>query len=358
MRVRRVVAVFRCAALRLCLILAATVLSSPGRSAQSIPVFTREGIGAIGRSANVLAPGMVLVIYGKYLAPQHICGQPEAPPAQELCGVRVLIDNSPAELLYVSSGQINFKIPADAPTEGFALLRVCVGAVCSTPVRMYFSINTASLSLEKPAYVHVPVWIRIDPPPPYVVSYPCWNRPWMPPGYEFEVLRDDRALAPRPQPSLPPTWVVTGAKRPDCAAVRSSLPLHLLYRFDEPGTYSVRLTAKKEGEVLYRSEWTDILIGQPSEEKRDAWLDSLESKINSQDMLWDGIPSLLAWPDEKALAVLLKVIPADTTGCMNFGCLRLFTGRAALAWFDPALLRREIPPDRLMSLCPPDGDCR
>ena len=113
---------------------------------------------------------MVLTLYGGHLAPEAICGQPRVQPALEMCGVRVLIGDSPAELLYVSSGQINFKIPGDVPAEGFAELRVCVGAVCSAPVSFWFSTRTALLSLEKPASVRMPVWIHVDPPPPYFGS--------------------------------------------------------------------------------------------------------------------------------------------------------------------------------------------
>jgi hypothetical protein len=133
-----------------------------------------------------------------------------------------------------------------------------------------------------------------------------------------------------------------------------------LYTFDEPGTYSVRLTARKLDQILYRSEWTDILLEPFSEEKRDAWLQSLDSEINlnSRGVVSDTIPSLLAWPDEKALAVLLKVIPADTTQCSNFDCIKLGFARTALAWFDDALLRTRIPPARLLSLCPPQGNCK
>jgi len=343
-----------------CSILLLAVLPSAGQPAQPIPVFSTESIGAVGRSTKVLAAGMVLVLYGGHLASEPVCGQPTVQPALELCGVRVLIGTSPVELLYVSSGQINFRIPADVPTDGFAALRVCVGAVCSTPVPMWFSTRTALLSLEKPAYAHMPVWIHVDPPPPYFVSYPCWNGPWTPSGYELDVRRSGRSLAPMPQPSPPPNWAETSAERCDGPTVRSSLPLHLLYRFDEPGTYSVRLTAKKGDQFLYASEWTDILIEPFFEEKRNAWLESLESqiKMNSRSIVSDVIPSLLSWPDEKALAVLLKAIPANTTQCANFDCIKLFFGRAALSWFDDALLRRQVPPERLFRLCPPEGKCR
>ena len=140
----------------------------------------------------------MLVLYRGHLASEPVCGRPTVQPALEICGVRVLIGTSPAELLYVSSSQINFKIPGGVPMEQFAPLRVCVGPVCSDPLPMWFSSRTALLSLERPAYVHMPVWIRVDAPPPYVVSYPCWNGPWMPSIYEFEVRRNGMALRQRP----------------------------------------------------------------------------------------------------------------------------------------------------------------
>jgi hypothetical protein len=251
-------------------ILLATALSAAGQSDQPTPVFSRDGIGAIGRSANVLAPGMVLTLYGGHLASEPVCGQPKAQPALEFCRVRVLIGTNPAELLYVSSGQINFKIPANVPTEGYSPLQVCIGTVCSAPLSMFFSTHTALLSFETPAYVHMPVWIHVDPPPPYSVSYPCLDGPWMPSGYEFEVQRNGTLLAPVPQP-MPGTNRASPAGCDD-RTLAGSLPLHLMYRFDGPGTYSVRFTASKGGQILYRSDWTDIAVAAYSEESRDAWL--------------------------------------------------------------------------------------
>lgn len=345
-------------AARGCSILLLAVLACAGQSTRPAPVFDRQGIGAVGRSAQVLAPGMVLMLYGGHLAPQSVCGQPAVQPARELCGVRVLLDTVAAELLYVGESQINFKIPEDAPAERYAPLRVCVGAVCSAPVSMWFSTRTALLSLEKPAYVHMPVWIHVDPPPPYSVTYPCLNGPWTTPGYEFEVRRNGRSLDPAPQP--PPPTKRAGAAQCDAPTGRSSLPLHLWYRLDEPGTYSVRFTAREADQSRYQSEWTDIVVGAFSEEKHDAWLQSLESEIemNSRGIVSDTIPSLLAWPDEKALAVLLKIIPANTDVCTNFDCMKLASGLAALAWFDDALLRAQVPAELLRHLCPLEGKCR
>ena len=75
-----------------CSILLLAALPSTGHSTQPIPVFSMESIGAVGRSVKVLAPGMVLVLYGGHLAPESVCGQPTAQPALELCQVRVLVD--------------------------------------------------------------------------------------------------------------------------------------------------------------------------------------------------------------------------------------------------------------------------
>ncbi len=297
-------------------------------------------------------------MYGGHLAPEAAgCGQPNAQPVLEVCGVRVLIDTTPAELLFVSSGQINFKIPKDVPADGFAPLRVCLGTVCSAPVRMWFGTHTALLSLERPAYVHMPVWIHVDAPPPYFVPYPCGYGLGIPPGYEFEVHQDGNALPALPQPSPP----LNSAKGEPCVGPtdRNSLPLHLLYRFDQPGTFSVRLTFKRDNQVLYRSEWTDIVVEPFSEVRRQTWLNSVDSetKLNSWSIVFDAIPSLLAWPDEKALDALLRIIPANAMRCRNFECMKLFFGRPALAWFDGALLHNKVPPERLLALCPPEGRC-
>jgi hypothetical protein len=95
-----------------------------------------------------------------------------------------------------------------------------------------------------------------------------------------------------------------------------------------------------------------------------------------QALIADVIPSLLAWPDDKALTVLLPLLALPgpkaqiangiydpTTGAPfpNGSDLMGYAGqfaRASLAAFSDDLLRRIIPPDRLLSFCPPDGRCR
>lgn len=344
------------------LILLAAACAAAAQAPQPVPVFGSNNILPHGRpGSKLLAPGMVVELWGQHLAPVPWCGQeriPKSPLPRELCGVRVLIASRPAELMYVGDNQINLKIPTDVFPEGSADFQVCVHEVCSAPVTMRFSAHTALLKLEGPAYVHMPVWIDVDAPAPYVVPYPCGYWPWSFPGYEFEVLRNGQPLAPIP----PPPESARKLRGPDSCDNNTDpgrLPLHLLYRFDQPGKYSVRFTAKKNGTILYQSEWTDIEIEPYSQQKRDEWLQSVEAKISpGSKNLDDIVPSLLAWPDERELALLLKVIPVNSAGCMNYDCVRLAFGTAALAAFDNALLRRVIPPDRLRQLCPPSGACK
>jgi hypothetical protein len=70
-----------------------------------------------------------------------------------------------------------------------------------------------------------------------------------------------------------------------------------------PGQYSVRFRAKKGTEVLYQSDWTTITIEPYSQERRDQWVRSIEEAItqNNRMIVYDSLPSLLAWRDEKAL---------------------------------------------------------
>lgn len=344
-------------------ILLAAACAAAAQTSQPVPVFGSNNILPHGRpGSKLLAPGMVVELWGQHLAPAPWCGQdriPKPPLPRELCGVRVLIASRPAELMYVGDNQINLKIPADVFPEGMADFQVCVHDVCSAPVSMRFSAQTALLQLEGPAYVHMPVWMDVDAPAPYIVPYPCGLWPWSFDGYEFEVRRNGQPLTPIPPPPESAGKAVGNPDVCDHFTNPGRLPLHLLYRFDQPGTYSVRLTAKKNGAVLYQSEWTNIRIEPFSQQKRDEWLRSLEAKINQGSKnLDDVVPSLLAWPDERALALILKIIPAETSRCRDYDCVRLALGRATLAAFDDALLHRVIPVERLRQLCPPNGACK
>jgi uncharacterized protein (TIGR03437 family) len=75
----------------------------------------------------MVVPGTNLTIYGRNLAPPPgQCGAayPASTYPKEFCGTQVLLGDTPAELLYVSDTQINFKVPEDAPQSGTVDIRV------------------------------------------------------------------------------------------------------------------------------------------------------------------------------------------------------------------------------------------
>lgn len=94
----------------------------------------------------LLAPGRIASIYGEHLGPETPCNgsadpvQRETPnPARpnqtpietqvfptKLCNTEVRVGGVPAGLLYVSAGQINFKVPQQTPIEGTAEVQVIV----------------------------------------------------------------------------------------------------------------------------------------------------------------------------------------------------------------------------------------
>ncbi len=199
--------------------------------------------------ATLLAPGMFITVYGKNLGPEPWCNQPipqNGPYPVEACGVRVLVGGVPAGLLFIGSGQINFKIPAEAPEEGSAPIQICAGTIYSQQVVFRFSTRKAWIRVQGQASVHMPVWIEVEQPMGYEIRYPYQVWPWHFGGDSIEVRHNGKALQPLiPQPSVPGGIAVGGLIGGSVApqdSPRSRLPLHLLYRFDQPGTYSVRFT--------------------------------------------------------------------------------------------------------------------
>jgi hypothetical protein len=104
-----------------------------------LPAYSADTIVASGvREPSALGPGMIAEIYGEGLGPAKPCtGEPdpqsrETPnplrPNQtlielqvfpkELCGTEVRVGGASAGLLYVSAGQINFKVPQETSPAG------------------------------------------------------------------------------------------------------------------------------------------------------------------------------------------------------------------------------------------------
>ena len=288
---------------------------------------------------------MIVTIYGEDLGPTLQCPEPIAPNGPyplETCGVRVLVDGRPAGLLFSGSKQINFKIPEDAPEDGSAPIQVCVHDACSDRAVVRFSSRKAFIQAVGHAYVHMPVWIEADQPWTDI-RYPYSIFPLNFGGARFEVLLQGRAVRAKPNYGL----ARVEAHRPRKTRPPGRLPLHLIYRFDQPGVYSVRYTGLSYQypgaiEIATQSDWTDIVVEPYSDAQRGAWLVSEAVKARSAspgELVGDIIPSLLAWPDDQALSVLLTLVDHPD------GLVRQFA-RMSLDLFDDAVQRRMIPESR------------
>lgn len=326
------------------LVLAATSFGQSG-----VPRIAREGLTQWpdGR-AKLISPGMILTFYGENLGPEPWCNQQipqNGPYPLEACGVRVLVDGRASGLLYVGAKQINFKIPGDAPQDGSAPIQVCVDKSCSDPVVFRFSARKAFIRVQDRAYVHMPVWIQVEQPwgdvrYPYSIFPLDFGRSQLEVFYQGEPLAPARTTIGRGTSTVAPQDSPWGR-----------LPLHLLYRFDQPGIYSVRFTGhgyKYPGaiEVSTESDWTDIVVEPYSDAQRLAWLQSEAVKARSAstgELVGDIIPSLLAWPDDAALSVLLTLVDHPD------GLVRQYA-RMSLNLFDEDVQKRVIPADRWKDL--------
>jgi hypothetical protein len=89
------------------------------------------------------------------------------------------------------------------------------------------------------------------------------------------------------------------------------LPLHLQYRFDQPGLYEVRYTAMAEQDMFppgptVWTAWTPIEIQPGSPESRASWLAEMgaHAPTDKVEALTDFLPSILGIPDAESLRLL------------------------------------------------------
>jgi hypothetical protein len=311
------------------------------RSADPPPEFVASGIARGDRAVEVLVPGAGMSIYGRHLGPARSgcvgsadlqnreTPNPRAPDPRyidttvyprELCGTQVFIGDQTAGLLYVSESQINLKVPQDSPESGTAEIRVVYQGQSSGPVTMKAGFERISVSLDGPAYTDMPVWLKLEFPFPWTgqIQYPFILGPAGFGCNEVEVRRNGQLL-----PLVPgANWYRHGmalsgnicgsygaaSKRPD------RLPVHLVYRFDVPGTYEVRFTlrdspfgAPGQGDIRGRSEWTSIEVLPSKSNQRAQWLDELRKRApaDPSELLSDVLPGVLGLPDQPSLEFVL-----------------------------------------------------
>jgi hypothetical protein len=305
------------------------------------PEFTAAGVVRGANSAKILVPGAGISIYGQHLGPSGSGCSGSADPQRretpnprrldqrfvdtsvyptELCGTQVFIGDKPAGLLYVSEKQINLKIPQDAPESGTAAIRVVRMGQSSAPVTMEAGFEKTVISLEQPAYTGMPVWLKVELPYELgTIQYPYVLGPAGFGCNEVEVRKQGTLLTLQPGSNWARYGVVfSGNICGSYGLARASnhinrLPLHLLYRFDTPGTYEVRLTLGghpvgmvPQNEVRARSEWVPIEVLPSRPNQRADWLDDLRARapVESTELLTETLPSLLGLPDDVSLDIL------------------------------------------------------
>jgi hypothetical protein len=308
---------------RVCTLL---VLAAAGLRAQiDAPSFSRESVlPAAGKHAQSLMPGDLVSIYGQHLAPTGGCTSGPVPSAGGyptiVCETEVTVNGVPAGLLAVMEKQINLKIPDGAPTSGDAPIVVTVCGTSSAPVMVPFGKPKVILSLTGLAYVHMPVWVNLNRRFPYYGTlYPYSLLPENFGGGTFEVKRNGVPEKPVRIPRDGEPVMVNGLLNGSIARAespRGRLPLHLQYRFSEPGKYEIHFTGTRlepdsQGRLrrvqVDESDWTEIEVLPYSDQQRRQWIREQVSKMSSAPglLMGDVIPGLLAYPDELALSAIL-----------------------------------------------------
>jgi hypothetical protein len=266
-----------------------------------------------------LAPGLVLSIFGDNLGPSTGCASPHDEKGiypKEVCQARVLVGGIPSELLWVQAGQINFKVPQETPVQGTADLVVVYQGRSSKAVAMPLGVEIATISLESPARVGMPVWLKLKAPynRDSGIRYPFMIFPASFGCNEVEVRRNG-VLLPRIADVGKQAFRGIAISGPICGSVgfrtvphfKDRFPLHLQYRFDQPGTYEVRLTQQPYfGESPPATPWTKIEILPADAAARKEWLadTSVHAPNDAADLLTDFLPSILGNPDEESLSAL------------------------------------------------------
>ena len=315
--------------------------------AADAPKFSVEGIVPYqGAPGGPLAPGMIVTIYGERLA-SRFCPEIEQTagiyPASA-CQTVVLAGDKPAQLMFVSTNQINLKLPDDLPGDAVISMRVVREGVSSPPVSVRFSTRPV-ITLAERAYAGLPVWLAIELPYPLGsrVLYPVSFDPSDFGSHAIEIRKQGRVVPETPL-HLPPMIYrgdilagISGLVSTADPALRDRLPLHLKYHLDEPGAYEVRynLVYQKMENGLkvtkdLRSEWTEITVLPSSPEQQGAWLERMqrEAPMNAGDLLCGFLPSLLVQRSPRTFSILARYFDHrdSLVRLYAINAARLFTG--------------------------------
>jgi hypothetical protein len=300
--------------------------------------FASRVIPSFGDTPLMLAPGILVSIYGDNLGPAEGCRgygdqqhwetqDPDTPfrtwgriaiyPTQ-LCDVQVKIGEVAVGLLWVQEKQINFQVPKQVPFEASAELRVIRGGVVSDPVSLEFGLERMTLTRDEPAYyTGMPIWIRVhtnqdleDP-----IHYP-----FNPDPIRFACEQLEARLNGVPLPKIVPKNPMGGIGAGNiCGEIgllgqrqkTGRLPFHLMFRFDQPGAYEVRFTRTRGiHTILDRSAWTAIQVLPATKNQRAEWLREMTANAPKDPvvLLSDFLPSILGDGDAASLPLLVDYL--------------------------------------------------
>jgi hypothetical protein len=138
----------------------------PAVALAQAPTFDAEHVYFVDHPVP-LKPGLNLSIYGNDLGPSRGCqGEHDAQGVytKSLCDTQVLVRGIPSGLLWVQARQINFRVPEETPVQGTTDLVVIYGGRSSRAVVLPLGVQGTTISLEGPARVGMPVWLRVKAP--------------------------------------------------------------------------------------------------------------------------------------------------------------------------------------------------
>ena len=321
--------------------LAACLAVALGMQAQVEVVRPEFKAYQIAPDGGWLWPGEMATIYGKDLGPEELCVRAAGPfhpeggntseeleevarilPIQ-LCGVRVLIDEEPAPLIYVYRSQINFVVPASRSRGEKVMLRVVRTGVSSIPVSLKYGPDRMSLVQQQATYTGMPVWVRL-----YNVSEGkqpvelplglslIWSSEKCP---HIEVKYQGAPL-PELKMENPPRSIrfsgniCSSPPVPDRQSLAGRIPLHLRYRMDRPGTYFARYVP---GSGMFgmkvktaETQWTPVAVKPGTTEQRRKWLheQAASAPKDRETLLYDFLPSIFGYGDAPTLQIALPYL--------------------------------------------------
>jgi hypothetical protein len=179
----------------------------------------------------------------------------------------------------------------------------------------------ASVALEAPARVGLPVWLKISSPDE--IRYPFYTAPDWHVCHDVEVRKDGKPF-PRIQRlgsaaamvGSIPGGLCGGLYLPGKPQHTGSIPLHVMYRFEQPGIYEVRyvehssLLLGDTAPPTVVSPWTPIEIQAATAADRAKWLAdvSASAPTDATGLLSGYLPDILGVPDDQSLKLLVPYL--------------------------------------------------